>query len=283
MYTFRTCTPAECPMSTRSWGHSTDTSAMLEAARELLIDIERHELTLDSQQASGPLPSLDSPSAAAAASSSSGVRMSEHTEELLGELDRLKETVAQEQTSNRKLRSEKSKLSGDMRTLAQQLQQERAASAAVLAVRMGTEPPADGSGAARAEAANGEHGTEDRGTGGLTLASAASQILMLRREVKWLQKQWQSARRDQDGSANRDQLESLQQALEAARSQASAADAAAAAAAAQKRLLMRQLGSSRAQWAPPQNLARARPNPRTTSNPKPQPHTPRPGRSLALC
>ena len=71
---------------------------MLEAARELLIDIERHELTLDSQQASGPLPSLDSPSAAAAAASSSGVRMSEHTEELLGELDRLKETVAQEQT-----------------------------------------------------------------------------------------------------------------------------------------------------------------------------------------
>ena len=260
---------------------------MLEAARELLIDIERHELTLDSQQASGPLPSLDSPSAAAAAASSShssGVRMSEHTEELLGELDRLKETVAQAQTSNHKLRSEKSKLSGDMRTLAQQLQQERAASAAVLAVRMGTEPPADGSGAARAEAANGEHGTEDRGTGGLTLASAASQILMLRREVKWLQKQWQSARRDQDGSANRDQLESLQQALEAARSQASAADAAAAAAAAQKRLLMRQLGSSRAQWAPPQqNLARARLNPRPASKPKPKPHTPRPGRSPALC
>jgi hypothetical protein len=260
---------------------------MLEAARELLVDIERHELTLDSQQASGPLPSLDSPSAAAAAASSShsaGVRMSEHTEELLGELDRLKETVVQEQTSNHKLRSEKSKLSGDMRTLAQQLQQERAASAAVLAVRMGTEPPADGSGAARAEAANGEHGTENRGTGGLTLASAASQILMLRREVKWLQKQWQSARRDQDGSANRDQLESLQQALEAARSQASAADAAAAAAAAQKRLLIRQLGSSRAQWAPPQqNLARARPNPRPASKPKPKPHTPRPGRSPALC
>ena len=193
--------------------------AMLDAARELLIDLERHELTLDDQQAAEPLPSSGSPIEAAVAASSSHSssdvqRASEHRELLLGQLDRLKESVAQEQTSNRMLRSEKSKLSGDMRTLAQQLKQERAASNAVLAVRMGTEPPTDGSGAAKAEAAHGEHGTGDRGTGGLTLASAASQILMLRREVKWLQKQWQSARRDQDGSANRDQLDSLQQALE---------------------------------------------------------------------
>ena len=233
---------------------------MLDAARELLIDLERHELTLDDQQAAEPLPSSDRPSAAAAVASSSHSssdvqRASEHRELLLGQLDRLKESVAQEQTSNRMLRSEKSKLSGDMRTLAQQLKQERAASNAVLAVRMGTEAPTDGSGAAKAEPAHGEHGAGDRGTGGLTLASAASQILMLRREVKWLQKQWQSARRDQDGSANREQLDSLQQALEAARAEASAADAAAVAGAAQKRLLMRQLGSSRAQWAQRQNLA----------------------------
>ena len=250
---------------------------MLDAARELLIDLERHELTLDDQQAAEPLPSSGSPIEAAVAASSSHSssdvqRASEHRELLLGQLDRLKESVAQEQTSNRMLRSEKSKLSGDMRTLAQQLKQERAASNAVLAVRMGTEPPTDGSGAAKAEAAHGEHGTGDRGTGGLTLASAASQILMLRREVKWLQKQWQSARRDQDGSANRDQLDSLQQALEAARSEASAADAAAVAGAAQKRLLMRQLGSSRAQWVQQQNPAPTlAPSPTSSPNPNPNP------------
>ena len=141
---------------------------MLDAARELLIDLERHELTLDDQQAAGPLPSSYRPSAAAAVASSSHSssdeqRASEHRELLLGQLDRLKESVAQEQTSNRMLRSEKSKLSGDMRTLAQQLKQERAASNAVLAVRMGTEAPTDGSGAAKAEPAHGEHGAGEPG------------------------------------------------------------------------------------------------------------------------
>jgi len=212
---------------------------MLHAARELLIDLERHELTLDDQEAAEQLPNPDSPSVVAPHS-----EQREHREQLLSQLDRLKETVVQEQTSNRMLRSEKSKLSGDMRHLAQELRQERAASNAVLAVRMGTEAPADGG--AKAEAAHGELGS---GTGGLTLASAASQILMLRREVKWLQKQWQSARRDQDGSANREQLDSLQQALETAQAEAAAAAGAAAAGAAQKRLLVRQLGSLRAQWA----------------------------------
>lgn len=156
---------------------------MLHAARELLIDLERHELTLDDQEAAEQLPNPDSPSVVAPHS-----EQREHREQLLSQLDRLKETVVQEQTSNSMLRSEKSKLSGDMRHLAQELRQERAASNAVLAVRMGTEAPADGG--AKAEAAHGELGS---GTGGLTLASAASQIIMLRREVKWLQKQWHAS------------------------------------------------------------------------------------------
>ena len=41
---------------------------------------------------------------------------------------------------------------------------------------------------------------------GLTLASAASQILLLRREVKFLQKQWNTARRDQESVSAREQV-----------------------------------------------------------------------------
>jgi len=145
-----------------------------------------------------------------------------------------------EQSSSRHLRSENEKLAGDMRTLAQQLKQERAASNAVLAVRVGNSETA-------AESKHGD-GAGEMGANGLTLASAASQILMLRREVKWLQKQWQTAKRDQDGTANREQLDSLQQALEEEKAKASAAAEAAAAAVAQRRLLLRQLGQQRAQW-----------------------------------
>ena len=148
-----------------------------------------------------------------------------------------------EQRSCRQLRTENEKLAGDMRTLAQQLKQERAASNAVLAVRVGSSEAA----ADRSESKQGD-GAGEVGANGLTLASAASQILMLRREVKWLQKQWQSARRDQDGTANREQLESLQQSLEEEKARATAALEQAAAAAAQKRLLLRQLAQQRAQW-----------------------------------
>ena len=154
-------------------------TSVLDAARELLIDLERHELTLGAAaHPGGAAEQLPTPDERGAESHSSSEvqRASEHRELLLTQLDRLKQSVAQEQNSNRTPRSEKSKLSGDMRTLAQQLKQERAASNAVLAVRMGTEQQP----VAKAEAAHGEVGT-----GGLTLASAASQILMLRREVKW--------------------------------------------------------------------------------------------------
>ena len=130
-----------------------------------------------------------------------------------------------------------------MRTLAQQLKQERAASNAVLAVRVGSSEAA----ADRSESKQGD-GAGEVGANGLTLASAASQILMLRREVKWLQKQWQTAKRDQDGTANREQLDSLQQALEEEKARASAAAEEAAAAAVQRRLLLRQLAQQRAQW-----------------------------------
>ena len=137
---------------------------------------------------------------------------------LLSQLDRLRGALDEERAAADALRGENERLSTDLRALAQQLKQERAASNAVLAVRVGH----DGGGEAAAAGGGAEKKAPPPpdaagGVNGLTLASAASQILMLRREVKWLQKQLTAAKRDTKSSESREQMEGLHEAAREAR------------------------------------------------------------------
>ena len=239
---------------------------VLSSARELLIDLERHQLDAES----GSLP----PSPAIAALSPAAQRRlssdgddaslltpprspttrlrqaTEHKEVLLSQLDRLRGALDEERAAADALRGENERLSTDLRALAQQLKQERAASNAVLAVRVGH----DGGGEAAAAGGGAEKKAPPPpdaagGVNGLTLASAASQILMLRREVKWLQKQLTAAKRDTKSSESREQMEGLHEAAREARAAADAAQERATTSEAQKRLLMRDLGRAKAQLA----------------------------------
>ena len=239
---------------------------VLSSARELLIDLERHQL--DAESSSLPLsPAIAALSPAAQRRLSSDAdgaslltpprspttrlrQATEHKEVLLSQLDRLRGALDEERAAADALRGENERLSTDLRALAQQLKQERAASNAVLAVRVGH----DGGGEAAAAGGGAEKKAPPPpdaagGVNGLTLASAASQILMLRREVKWLQKQLTAAKRDTKSSESREQMEGLHEAAREARAAADAAQERASTSEAQKRLLMRDLGRAKAQLA----------------------------------
>lgn len=159
---------------------------------------------------------------------------------LLLQLDTLRERLASEESAADELRESNARLAQDLRELSKQLKQERAAANAVL------------SNAALSNVSNAALGSEEEHEateGGLTLASAASQILMLRREVKWLQKQWNAARRDQQGSARREELETLRARAEAAEEAAASTHARQLSLEAQSRLLLRELSAVRASLA----------------------------------
>ena len=121
-----------------------------------------------------------------------------------------------------------------MRSLASQLKQERATSNAMIS---GGGHPDE----AASSSADGAAGA------GLTLASAASQILLLRREVKFLQKQWKGARVDQDQVAVREQLQSLRDEVAEGVAALAAAGEAHESTRALARLLARELKTARAQ------------------------------------
>ncbi len=146
-------------------------SGLLLAARELLIDLERTDL--EAVLAKGD---VDSPHASPVAAkhaqgrSSPSALAAGHKEVLLQQVDQLREHLREEQQTCETLRAENTRLAHDLRSLASQLKQERAASNAMIA--------------GNADEANGGPGSSEIGTGGLTLASAASQILVLRREVR---------------------------------------------------------------------------------------------------
>ena len=239
---------------------------VLSSARELLIDLERHQLDAESGSLP-PSPAIAALSPAAQRRLSSDAddaslltpprspttrlrQATEHKEVLLSQLDRLRGALDEERAAADALRGENERLSTDLRALAQQLKQERAASNAVLAVRVGH----DGGGEAAAAGGGAEKKAPPPpdaagGVNGLTLASAASQILMLRREVKWLQKQLTAAKRDTKSSESREQMEGLHEAAREARAAADAAQERATTSEAQKRLLMRDLGRAKAQLA----------------------------------
>ena len=69
--------------------------------------------------------------------------------------------------------------------------------------------PGGGAAGSEEQAGRLEVGEGGVDTNGLTLASAASQILLLRREVKFLQKQWAVARCDSASVSHREQLQAL--------------------------------------------------------------------------
>ena len=84
------------------------------------------------------------------------------------------------------------------------------------------------------------------GTGELTLASAASQILLLRREVKFLQKQWNTARVDQNQAMTREQMQKLRDEAAEASGREAAAREATTLHAAKVRTALRELKAARA-------------------------------------
>ena len=151
--------------------------SLLLAARELLIDLERTDLESVIGVDGGDRLVQGSPAAfQPAAAGASGTLAPEHKKVLLQQVDQLRESLLAEQQECARLHAENAQLSKDVRSLAAQLKQERAASSALL-----TEHASN----SREEGGTGEGGEH----GGLTLANAASQILLLRREVKFLQKQ----------------------------------------------------------------------------------------------
>ena len=210
--------------------------ALLLAARELLIDIERTDLeSLTAGQLKGPQATP-----AADGGGTSGGLDRKHKHVLLQQVDELRDGLLSEQQACEVLRQENEQLARDVRSLASQLKQERAASNAVLTRHQAGGGAAESSaGASVAEGSSGEPG--------LTLASAASQILLLRREVKFLQKRWNSARVDQDAATTREQMQQLREEAEEARKKAAGAEAATASIAAKSRVLVRELKAARAQ------------------------------------
>jgi len=202
------------------------------AARELLIDLERTDLdALPPPPAGTKLPAAAA--ASSSTSSSGGTFDAKHRTVLLTQVDELRDSLLAEQEAAERLRRENDGLSNDVRSLASQLKQERAASNAVLK----NPHPSLAVPGATAEAQGGE----------LTLASAASQILLLRREVKFLQKQWNQARVDQSSATTREQMQLLRDEADEARKSAAAAEEATAAHAAKSRIALRELRAARGQ------------------------------------
>jgi uncharacterized coiled-coil DUF342 family protein len=210
--------------------------SLLLAARNLLIDVERADTGVQSPEAGQALSCRSDASAAQKSKEADGgtERDRKHKSLLLLQIDELRATLAAEQLAAAHLRDDNAQLAHDLRSLASQLKQERAASKAVLTAQhsvAGQAGGADGGG----------------GSGELTLASAASQILLLRREVKFLQKQWNSARVDQSSATTREQMQQLREEADEARRKAAAAEEAAASHAARSRILVRELRAARAQ------------------------------------
>ena len=205
-------------------------------ARELLIDLERTDVNVplpansSAAAASRNLPAACPPGASGDASSSGGGGFdAKHREVLLVQVDELRERLLAEQQASEALRQENERLAHDLRSLASQLKQERAASNAVLTAQAVPDPRSSAmpDGAAP--------------TGELTLASAASQILLLRREVKFLQKQWNQARVDQKSATTREQIQELRDEAAEARRVAAAAEESSASISAKARIAMREL------------------------------------------
>uniref|UniRef100_A0A7S0IR15 Uncharacterized protein n=1 Tax=Calcidiscus leptoporus TaxID=127549 RepID=A0A7S0IR15_9EUKA len=236
-------------------GFGSSHDALVSSARELLIDFERVNFaavlsssTILSPEAAGASGaalsgSPDSTATPIVRSDFSPLAIGEslpgveRNPVLLLQLDSLRDRLAAEEKSTAQLLDENARLSLDVRSLAQQLKQERAAGNAVLKRSMHAAP---------CEGAEVDAGEGHPTTNGLTLASAASQILMLRREVKFLQKQWNTARRDVEGSARRDELLQLQEQVAEAQKRATEAEASAKSATARQRTLIRELSSARA-------------------------------------
>jgi hypothetical protein len=191
------------------------------AARALLDELERHELGHAKE---------------AGSNGGHAAKVSPTQRGMFG--------VTAESGASAPLQEENERLASELRALAAQLKQERAARRA--AARPARTDSSGDLAAALPGRQEGAPSGDAAAAGGLTLANAASQILMLRREVKFLQKQWQSARRDADGSARRDELASLREAAERETARADAATERAAAAEARLRLLVRELGAARA-------------------------------------
>lgn len=212
-------------------GSKTETSSthrqLMVAARELLIDLERTHIEAASSLVTAA-SALPSKAVHMVPANSSDAR---HREVLLAQVDELRAGLVSEQRTCEALRAENEQLTSDVRSLASQLKQERAASNAVLTAtgRESTAVP-DSAG----------------GTGELTLASAASQILLLRREVKFLQKQWNHARVDQHQATTREQMQQLRDEATEAIQKAAAAEEVSALQAAKVRMAVRELKAARA-------------------------------------
>jgi hypothetical protein len=222
-------------------------------ARELLIDLERDIDLLNDKvlplppavataAASSATASIASSSSSSAPPGDGGGRDDRHKKVLLTQIDELREALLAEQSACEQLRCENSQLAHDVRSLASQLKQERAASNAMI----------------EKQASGAMHGPTGEVGGELTLASAASQILLLRREVKFLQKQWNSARVDQKQASTREQIQQLRDEADEARRAAAAEQESAAAHAAKGRILLRELSAARAQVRAQQQRMRSR-------------------------
>jgi hypothetical protein len=200
-------------MTAASEGHR----ALLLAARELLIDIERTDLdsVIDLVRTAAPASATLSKPAAVLLPPpplSTGAPNDQQKKLLLQQVDQYREDLAAEQHTCNELREENERLATDLRSLASQLKQERAASNALLAGQAQQQSLAEVSASMPSRDA-----VDAAGTSGLTLASAASQILLLRREVKFLQKQWNSVRVDQDSATAREQMQQLRDEAAAAK------------------------------------------------------------------
>ena len=219
------------------------------AARELLIDLERTDVDAlppppppDSSGGKAKAPSPLPPPGSKSSASSNGFD-ARHREVLLKQVDELRELLLAEQQAREGLRHENEQLANDVRSLASQLKSERAASNAVLTGQVGPSRHHllhhhDQPGGTTADGAP---------TGELTLASAASQILLLRREVKFLQKQWNQARVDQSSATTREQMQQLRDEADEARKAAAAAEEVTESHAAKSRIALRELRAARAQ------------------------------------
>ena len=224
--------------------------ALLLAARELLIDLERTDfddiVPTGASGISASVPAFASTATAPGVRSVGKSADPKHKEVLLQQVDLLREQLIAEQQAREQLSCENAQLANDLRSLASQLKQERAASNAVLTRQMAAGGDGEGSGGAEEQPGRGMDGSGGQ-SGGLTLASAASQILLLRREVKFLQKQWNSARVDQGSAMTREQMQELRDEAAEARRVAAAAEVAISSSAAKNRLLVRELRAARAQ------------------------------------
>lgn len=198
--------------------------------------LQRYDLNGGTSTASLPGASGDLPGPGAVSLEQLGVRT-----QLAAETAGVEQLAAEAAD----LRGENARLATDLRSLAAQLKQERANGGATRKAGRPVQRTDSGG-----DIVSGREGASDEaGSSGLTLANAASQILMLRREVKFLQKQWQSARRDADGAARRDEVAELRDAAEREARRADEALARVSSTEARQRLLVRELGAMKAKLA----------------------------------